>query len=59
MFESLQGDIDAEIAAVLTEAGYAHFELNAEGRPDFATPTAQNQFAVPAERVDNLARGTA
>lgn len=56
MFESLQGDVDADIATVLTEADYAHFELDAEGRPDFGHPTAQNQFAIPAERVDHLAR---
>ncbi|HVX09719.1 MAG TPA: FkbM family methyltransferase [Pirellulales bacterium] len=56
MFESLQGHIDAEIATVLADAGYASFELNADGRPDFARATAQNQFAVPAETIAHLER---
>jgi FkbM family methyltransferase len=54
MFESLEGHVESEIAALLDAVGYARFELNAEGRPDFVSSAAQNQFAVPHETLADI-----
>jgi FkbM family methyltransferase len=54
MFESLGGDVDATISATLANAGYAIFQLDQGGRPDFTRASSQNLFAVPTEERSAL-----
>ena len=49
MFESLDRMLHPEIAMFLDEADYFPFQLDPQGRPDFATLTSQNLFAMPRE----------
>lgn len=51
MFESLGGSLAAPISAVMSEARYKVFQLDASGRADFSSDTAQNLLAVPEESV--------
>lgn len=54
MFESLEGRLSPEIEKVFRETEYRAFQLDGDGKPDFSRLTAQNLFAVPAERVVEL-----
>ena len=56
MFESLAGSVEPEITALLRDANYVVFQLDANGRPDFAGASAQNLFALPAERRNEISR---
>ena len=49
MFESLDKKIDTVVAESLAAACYRVFQLDGQGRPDFAGDSAQNLFAVPNE----------
>lgn len=49
MFESLSQTLDDDVGTLLSDCAYIVFQLDAEGRPDFATQTAQNLFAIPEE----------
>jgi FkbM family methyltransferase len=49
MFESLADRLNDEIRAILQDAGFAIFQLDEAGRPDFARSSAQNLFAVPQD----------
>lgn len=49
MFESLSRRLDKNVGRLLADSDYVVFQLDAEGRPNFAAQSAQNLFAVPAE----------
>ena len=49
MFESRSNTIDPVVCALLNAASYDVFELNASGKPDCNSSTAQNLFAIPRE----------
>lgn len=57
MFESLEGRLLPDIAAVFKETHYRTFQLDEDGRPDFLAVTAQNLFAIPAEQSAEIESG--
>ncbi len=58
MFESLEGQVNPEIAAILEECSYHLFQLDDQGRPDLHSSSAQNVFAAPREIMTSLAKGS-
>jgi FkbM family methyltransferase len=55
MFESLAGSLDVRIGRIFVDTGYEVFQLDEHGHPDFDRKDGQNLFAVPTERLEELA----
>ncbi|SRR5581483_7955260 len=51
MFESLDGSLATNIAALFDRVRFTVFQLSEHGEPDFEHLSAQNLFAVPNETV--------